>query len=168
MRACIVHIGLKYCFREIDSLNIAGWILFYATIHVYTVFFLLIFKLEHSNASNINFVRNLKSDTKSWIKDKSASLVKASYHLDRDIESILSLGILSKEQKAQLSRLSAERYSIHEHFQLTWKLKSRLKWDLQGDSNTKFFHNFASGRRTQNMIWSLKMVWVMLLWRRVL
>ena len=37
-------------------LNIAGWILFYATIHVYSVFFLLIFKLRHPNVSNINFV----------------------------------------------------------------------------------------------------------------
>jgi len=47
------------CFLILASgqfLNIAGWILFYATIHVYSVFFLLIFKLGHSNVSNINSV----------------------------------------------------------------------------------------------------------------
>ena len=76
--------------------------------------------------------------------------------LDRDIDSLLSIGILSKEQLDCLSRLNAERLSILEHHQLSWKLKSRLKWDLQGDSNTKYFHTFASGRRTHNMIWSLE------------
>ena len=47
------------CFLILASgqfLNIAGWISFYATIHVYTIFFLLIFKLGHSNVSNINSV----------------------------------------------------------------------------------------------------------------
>ena len=47
------------CFLILASgqfLNIAGWILFYATIHVYSVFFLLIFKLGHLNVSNINSV----------------------------------------------------------------------------------------------------------------
>jgi len=58
------------CFLILASgqfLNIAGWILFYATIHVYTVFFLLIFKLGHSNASNINFV-SLRNTVKYWIE----------------------------------------------------------------------------------------------------
>ena len=58
------------CFLILASgqfLNIAGWILFYATIHVYSVFFLLIFKLGHSNASNINFV-SLRNTVKYWIE----------------------------------------------------------------------------------------------------
>ena len=38
---------------------------------------------------------------------------------------------------------------------MTWQLKSRTKWALYGDSNTKFFHALASGRRNQNSIWSL-------------
>ena len=101
-------------------------------------------------------LRNLKSDAKLWMKEQSASFTQTSLRLDSDIESILSLGILSKEQIDRLSRLNAERLSILEHHQLTWKLKSRLKWDLQGDSNTKFFHSFASGRRTHNTIWSLE------------
>ena len=42
-----------------------------------------------------------------------------------------------------------------EHHLLTWKLKSRAKWALLGDSNTKFFRTLALGKRNQNMIWSL-------------
>ena len=43
-----------------------------------------------------------------------------------------------------------------DHYLLTWQLKSRAKWALQGDSNTKYFHSIASGRRNQNAIWSLE------------
>ena len=90
-----------------------------------------------------HILRNLKAATKSWIKAKSASIESASSSLELAIESLLagpSNGILSREQIAQLSHLSAERQNILEHFQLTWQLKSRTKWALQGDSNTKSFH----------------------------
>ena len=43
-----------------------------------------------------------------------------------------------------------------DHYLLTWKLKSRAKWALYGDSKTKFFHAMASGRRNHNAIWSLE------------
>lgn len=36
------------------------------------------------------------------------------------------------------------------------KLKSRLKWIELGDSDTKFFHSFASTRRNFNAIWPLQ------------
>ena len=79
-----------------------------------------------------------------------------SFNLEQAIESILANGILSKDQITQLSFLSAARQRILDHLSLTWQLKSRTKWALQGDSNTNFFHMVASGRRTQNMIWSLE------------
>ena len=43
-----------------------------------------------------------------------------------------------------------------DHYLLTWQLKSRAKWAVLGDSNTKFFHALASGRRNQNAIWALE------------
>ena len=39
---------------------------------------------------------------------------------------------------------------------LTWKLKSRINWIEHGDSNTKFFHSFASVRRNFNATWALQ------------
>ena len=54
-----------------------------------------------------------------------------------------------------LNQLRSDRKRILDHFLLTWQLKSCAKWALYGDSNTKYFHALASGRRNQNSIWSL-------------
>ena len=92
---------------------------------------------HNSNVNNFSDIedlcqtlRNLKSDSKCWFKEKSASLVSISHNLDQAIESILAIGILTKEQSAHLFHLNAERQSILDHYQLSWQLKSRLKWAL--------------------------------------
>ena len=79
-------------------------------------------------------------------------------NIEKSISSLLASsfsGILSSSDLAQLTLLRSKRKLILNHSLLTWQLKSRTKWDLQGDSNTKYFHMLASGRRNQNTIWSL-------------
>ena len=79
-------------------------------------------------------------------------------HLDCVIVSLLlgsSASILSHEDQESLTLLRAKKKKILEHYLLTWQLKSRTKWAHLGDSNTKYFHTLASGRRNQKSIWSL-------------
>ena len=81
-----------------------------------------------------------------------------SHRLDLDISTILSgsvFGILSHEEQLSLSMLRSKKKKLFDHILLSWQLKSRTKWALYGDSNTKFFHALAYGRRNQNTIWSL-------------
>ena len=56
---------------------------------------------------------------------------------------------------ALFAQLRSKRKLSLNHSLLAWQLKSRAKWALEGDSNTKHFHMLASGRRNQNSIWSL-------------
>ena len=103
-------------------------------------------------------LRTLKLEVKGWIKEKSSIMESDLIRLDREIGSLLSgssFGILSLEDQMSLTLLRSKKKKMLEHHLLTWQLKSREKWDLFGDSNTKFFHTLASGRRNQNTIWSL-------------
>ena len=55
-----------------------------------------------------------------------------------------------------MNMLRLKKKALLEHYLLTWQLKSRAKWAVLGDSNTKYFHALASGRRNQNAIWALE------------
>jgi len=45
---------------------------------------------------------------------------------------------------------------IYQQEELHWKQRGDLTWLLEGDSNTKFYHQFANGRRRKNTIISLE------------
>ena len=82
-----------------------------------------------------------------------------SIRLDEEIGTLLSgssSGILSHEDQLSLTLLRSKKKKLLDHYLLTWQLKSRAKWAMYGDSNTKFFHAMASGRRNHNAIWSLE------------
>ena len=81
-----------------------------------------------------------------------------SLKLDEEIGALLSgssFGILSLEDQLNLNLIHSKKKNLLDHYLLTWQLKSKAKWALYGDSNTKVFHALASGRRNQNAIWSL-------------
>jgi len=60
-----------------------------------------------------------------------------------------------QDEQSALSQLRLRKKALSDHLLLTWQLKSRTKWALLGDLNTKYFHALAYGRRNQNTIWSL-------------
>ena len=81
-----------------------------------------------------------------------------SLRLDSDIKTLLLgsfSGNFTLEDQLALYQLRAMKKKLQKHLLLTWKLKSRTKWALYGDSNTKFFHTTALDRRNHNTIWSL-------------
>lgn len=54
-----------------------------------------------------------------------------------------------------LKQLESQRDSIYLNEEKEWRLKSRALWVNYGDSNSKFFHSFASARRNNNTIWKM-------------
>jgi hypothetical protein len=70
-------------------------------------------------------------DRKAERRDLDSEEWKYRYKLERDLEEILAF-----EEKI-------------------WQQRCSAKWVLQGDSNTKFFHGIAKGRRRKCSIFSL-------------
>ena len=62
---------------------------------------------------------------------------------------------LSLEDKFQLAGLEYKKDKILKEEEF-WRLKSRVVWIEFSDSNTRFFHRFASNQRNSNTIWEIK------------
>ena len=52
-------------------------------------------------------------------------------------------------------RIEVVKSKILQEKEELWRLKSRAIWLKAGDSNTKYFHNLANGRKASNTIWKL-------------
>lgn len=65
------------------------------------------------------------------------------------------LGFQSKDSKLLLNNLEKQKIKLLQDKEEQWRLKSRAIWLQAGDSNTKFFHNLANGRKASNTIWQL-------------
>ena len=79
--------------------------------------------------------------------------------IESDIANILidyPAGISDEGVNAQLICLTNAQNTILRRREETAFQKSRLKWIASGDSNTKYYHQFANSRRIHNKIWDLQ------------
>jgi hypothetical protein len=58
--------------------------------------------------------------------------------------------------QANIHTLEANRAHLLQADENRWRLKSRALWLTSGDSNTRFFHRFASHRRNKKLIWEIE------------
>jgi hypothetical protein len=58
--------------------------------------------------------------------------------------------------EATLHHLEATHTLILREEEDRWRLKSRALWLTSGDSNTRYFHRFASHRRNKKLIWDIE------------
>ena len=68
---------------------------------------------------------------------------------------LFPLGILPELDAHIMDSLKVKKGKLLAHEVLTWRLKSRALWIEQGDSNTKYFHSFATSRCNHKTIWDL-------------
>ncbi|KAL0926287.1 hypothetical protein M5K25_002504 [Dendrobium thyrsiflorum] len=95
-----------------------------------------------------------------WNKNKCKDLCLLKEQLKKEI---LELPLEeSTDMGIQLEKLVLLRSKVHElnvtlrRLSTWWNQRAKAKWHEEGDTNSKFFHNFASARRNGNFIRQIK------------
>ena len=92
----------------------------------------------------------LKKEVISWTKIQKKKDKENFYNIDKQVKGIIENNndfILNEEERMAIRDLENRRYSLLKKEKMELRLKSRAFWVALGDNNTRFFHNYASGKR---------------------
>eukprot|EP00253_Pinus_taeda_P034625 PITA_34625 len=117
---------------------------------------------NHQESKSFLFMENLKclkKATKSWAKERQKTQNEQMIKISEELKLLESMGLdgySSQSSKDRIISLEKAQNQLLLAKEKEWRLKSRAIWLKAGDENTRFFHNFAKGRKSVNTIWSLK------------
>eukprot|EP00253_Pinus_taeda_P009046 PITA_09046 len=103
----------------------------------------------------------LKHITINWAKEKNRKESEQLTSIEAELLSLQddrNLGFISGEEKTRLIELENQKANILRLREESNRLRSRAIWLKVGDENTKFFQNYAKGRKVSNTIWNLPML----------
>eukprot|EP00253_Pinus_taeda_P030096 PITA_30096 len=109
------------------------------------------FKFNHIWLQDQGFMK-LENNTK-----ETAQLSSVEEEL-RSLIDERNLGFISGKDKTRLIELENQRTNLLRQREESLRLRSRAIWLKAGDENSRFFHNFAKGRKVANTIWNLPLL----------
>ena len=110
----------------------------------------------------LSFQQNLKalnSNIKKWNKEEFGKIFCEKRLLEICLHEIQTKGINEGYSQALIEEerlVEAQLEEQEKHEEHMWWKKSQIKWLLEGEKNTKFFHNSVIHNRFHNKIYSIK------------
>lgn len=105
-------------------------------------------------------LKSMKDTLKVWAKEEFGELQTKLEKVELELHELdirAENGNLEGDGKEMRKKLRAEMWKLTRTIDRMWWQKSRVKWHLFGDKNTRFYHIMASSRQRRN---SLNSLWV--------
>jgi hypothetical protein len=103
-------------------------------------------------------IRLLRTHLSGWARHVSGALKKEKLRLSSiidDLEALAEVGPLSTHEIEIKNQSNAKIASLLREEELKWYQRSKSRFILEGDSNTRYFHSVANGRHRKKRIHSL-------------
>ncbi|GJR53242.1 RNA-directed DNA polymerase, eukaryota [Tanacetum coccineum] len=97
-------------------------------------------------------LQDLKSIIRIWIKDKRATLSNLKHAIEielRDIDKELDSGYVSDTYLARRLELKGQLHEIKDKEAADFVQKSKVRWAIKGDENSRFFNGIINKKRSQ-------------------
>nr|GFB45266.1 RNA-directed DNA polymerase, eukaryota [Tanacetum cinerariifolium] len=96
--------------------------------------------------------QDLNVRIRAWIKDKRSSVSGEKDSIKKelsDIDRLLDGGDVSDSNLLRRSELHRNLYTINQMESKEYLQKSKIKWAIEGNENSKFFHDLINKKRSQ-------------------
>ncbi|KAH9607766.1 hypothetical protein KSS87_022415 [Heliosperma pusillum] len=97
----------------------------------------------------------LRGKIKKWSLDRKAIWKLKWDNFDKNLESAMAATIASGDELFH-EKVNEEVTEFAKASSLYWKQRAKMKWNVDGDTNTKFFFNWVKGRAGRNFISCIK------------
>lgn len=110
---------------------------------------------QFPNASLCQRLRELRGFLKEWnwkcFGNISSNLTEIQKNIT-GLEIIKEARVLDNEESSKLDLLRLEEQRVLDNAESLWRQKSRLRWTIMGDRNTKYFHAISNLHYRQNFL----------------